>query len=134
LAAAEKCFNAGYRFGLGLGQAGDSVDWVSGLFASYGAEFVDANGNGNATVNPEATKHVLEYMKQLVPILPIDVFTWDDASNNKWLIAGKGTLTMNPPRAWAVAKRDNPKLAGQLWTFPFPKGPKGRHQPARPSF
>ena len=132
LVAAEKCFNAGYPFGLGLGQTGDSVDWVSALFASYGAELVDAKGN--VTVNSDATRQVLEYMKQLVPFLPRDVFTWDDASNNKWLIAGKGALIMNPPSAWAVAKRDNPKLAEQLWTFPSPKGPKGRYQPARPSF
>jgi len=34
------------------------------------------------------------------------------------LIAGKSALIMNPPSAWAVAKRDNPKLAEQLWTFP----------------
>ena len=33
---------------------------------------------------------------------------------------------MNPPSAWAVAVRDAPKVAEQLWTFPSPKGPKGR--------
>jgi ABC-type glycerol-3-phosphate transport system substrate-binding protein len=69
-----------------------------------------------------------------VPFLPPDVFAWDDASNNKWLIAGKGALIMNPPSAWAVAKRDNPKVAEQLWTFPSPKGPKGRFQPGLPFF
>ncbi len=120
LVAAEKCFTAGYPFGLGLGQTGDSVDWVSALFASYGAELVDAKGN--VTVNSDATRQVLEYMKQLVPFLPRDVFTWDDASNNKWLIAGKGALIMNPPSAWAVAKRDNPKLAELL---------SGRYHPQR---
>ena len=41
---------------------------------------------------------------------------------------------MNPPSAWAVAKRDNPKVAEQLWTFPAPKGPKGRFQPAGPFY
>jgi len=34
--------------------------------------------------------------------LPPDVPAWDDASNNKWLISGKGRLIMNPPSAWAV--------------------------------
>ena len=62
------------------------------------------------------------------------MFAWDDASNNKWLIAGKGALIMNPPSAWAVAKRDNPKVAEQLWTFPSPKGPKGRFNPGLPFF
>jgi ABC-type glycerol-3-phosphate transport system substrate-binding protein len=62
-----------------------------------------------------------------VPVLPPDVFAWDDAGNNKWLVAGKGALIMNPPSAWAVAKRDAPQIAEQLWTFAHPKGPKGRY-------
>ena len=127
LVTAEKCFKAGYPFGLGLGQTSDSVDWVGAVFAAYGAELIDAKGN--ITVRSDATKQVLEYMKRMVQFLPPDVFAWDDASNNKWLISGKGALIMNPPSAWAVAKRDNPQLAEQLWTFPAPKGPKGRFQP-----
>ena len=75
--------------------------------------------------SPDATKQVLEYAKRLVKVLPPDVFAWDDASNNKWLISGKGALIMNPPSAWAVAKRDNPKVAEQFWTFPSPQGPEG---------
>ena len=132
LTAAEKCFKAGYPFGLGLGQTTDSVDWVGALFAAYGAELVDAKGN--ITVKSDATKQVLEYAKRLVPFLPPDVFAWDDAGNNKWLIAGKGALIMNPPSAWAVAKRDAPQVAEQLWTFPSPKGPKGRYDPGLPYF
>jgi ABC-type glycerol-3-phosphate transport system substrate-binding protein len=127
LTAAERCFKAGYPFGLGLGQTTDSVDWVGSLFAAYGAELVDAKGN--ITVKSDATRQALEYAKRLVPFLPPDVFAWDDASNNKWLIAGKGALIMNPPSAWAVAKRDAPQVAEQLWTFPSPKGPKGRYDP-----
>src|SRR6266404_3282209 len=132
LIAAEKCFKAGYPFGLGLGQTTDSVDWVGALFASYGAELVGPKGK--ITVNSDATRQVLEYARRLVKFLPPDVFAWDDSSNNKWLIAGKGALIMNPPSAWAVAKRDNPKVAEQLWTFPTPRGPKGRFQPYLPYF
>ncbi len=132
LSAAEKCHKAGVPFGIGLGQTADSVDTMGALFSSYGAELVDAKGN--ITVKSDAVKQVLEYMKKLVPLLPPDVFAWDDASNNKWLIAGKGALIMNPPSAWAVAKRDAPKVAEQLWTFPSPRGPKGRFQPYIPYF
>ena len=118
--AAEKCHKAGVPFGIGLGQTADSVDSMGALFSSF--------------VKSDAVKQVLEYMKKLVPALPPDVFAWDDASNNKWLISGKGALIMNPPSAWAVAKRDNPKVAEQLWTFPAPRGPKGRFQPYLPYF
>ena len=66
--------------------------------------------------------------------LPTDVAAWDDASNNKFLIAGQGSLIMNPPSAWAVAKRDAPKVAEQCWTHGFPAGPQGRFAPFVPFF
>lgn len=127
LVAAEKCHKAGFPFGIGFGSTADSVDSAAAIFAAHGSQLVDAKGA--ITVNSDATREVLEYAKRLVQFLPPDVFAWDDASNNKWLISGRGALIMNPPSAWAVAKRDNPKVAEQLWTFPAPKGPKGRFQP-----
>ena len=41
---------------------------------------------------------------------------------------------MNPPSAWAVAKRDAPDIAAQCWTHGFPAGPKGRFAPFLPYF
>ncbi len=55
-------------------------------------------------------------------------------SNNKYLIAGKGSLIMNPPSAWAVAKRDAPQVAEQCWTHGMPSGPAGRYAPFLPYF
>ena len=124
LTVAQKCFAAGNPVGLPLGITPDSVDWVGATFASYGAHLVDKDGN--ITVNSEPVKTVLEWFKRLVPVLPPEVFAWDNASNNRYLISGKGSLILNPPSAWAVAVRDAPKIAEQLWTFPPPKGPKGR--------
>jgi ABC-type glycerol-3-phosphate transport system substrate-binding protein len=132
LKAAEACNKGGYPFGIGLGTTGDNVDTAGAIFNGYGAMLVDAKGN--ITVKSDAVREVLEYMKKLVAVLPGDVFAWDDASNNRWLVAGKGALIMNPPSAWAVAKRDAPKVAEQLWTFPTPRGPKGRYQPYLPYF
>jgi ABC-type glycerol-3-phosphate transport system substrate-binding protein len=132
LRAAEVSFKAGFPFGLPLGQTTDAVDWVGAVFAAYGAQLVDAEGK--ITVKSDETKVVLEWFKKLVPLLPPDVFAWDDAGNNKWLIAGKGALIMNPPSAWAVAKRDAPKVAEQCWTFDAPVGPKGRFTPGQPYY
>ncbi len=132
LTAAEKCFKAGFPFGLGIGQTADSVDWTGTMFASFGAQLVDAKGN--ITIASDAIKQVLQYAQRLAKFLPADVYAWDDASNNKWLVSGKGALIINPPSAWAVAKRDNPKVAEQCWTFPYPKGPKGRFHAFLPYF
>ena len=127
LDAAEKCAKAGYPFGMPLGTTSDSYDWVSARLRAGGATLVDAQGN--IAVKSDATRQVLQWFQKLVPNLPADVFAWDDAGNNKWLIAGKGALIMNPPSAWAVAVRDAPPIGEQLWTFPSPKGPQGRFDP-----
>jgi ABC-type glycerol-3-phosphate transport system substrate-binding protein len=86
------------------------------------------------TVKSDAVRQALDYYKRLMAFLPSDVPSWDDASNNKWLVSGKGALIMNPPSAWAVAKRDAPKVAEQLWTHGSPAGPKGRYAPFVPYF
>ena len=131
LSAAEKLHKEGHPIGLGLGQTTDSVDWVGSLFASFGAEVV--NAKGDITIkNNDAVKQVLEYMQKLTKVMPADVFAWDDASNNKYIISGQGSMIMNPPSAYAVAKRDNPKVAEHLYTFEMPKGPKGRFAPYLP--
>jgi ABC-type glycerol-3-phosphate transport system substrate-binding protein len=69
-----------------------------------------------------------------MPNLPGDVYSWDDASNNRALISGKSALIFNPPSAWAVAVRDNPEVGSKCWTHPFPAGAKGRFLPYLPYF
>ncbi|MEZ2143631.1 extracellular solute-binding protein [Bradyrhizobium sp. DN5] len=132
LKAAEACQKAGFPFGIGLGETTDSVDTAGAIFQSFGAELV--NAKGDLTVKTDAVRQALEYYKKLIAVLPPDAPSWDDASNNKWLISGRGALIMNPPSAWAVAKRDAPQVAEQCWTHGFPAGPKGRFAPFLPFF
>jgi ABC-type glycerol-3-phosphate transport system substrate-binding protein len=132
LKAAEDCHKGGHAFGIGLGTTGDNVDTAGAIFHGYGAMLVDAKGN--IVVKSDAVRQSLDYYKRLMAFLPSDVPSWDDASNNKWLVSGKGALIMNPPSAWAVAKRDAPKVAEQLWTHGFAAGPKGRFAPFVPYF
>jgi ABC-type glycerol-3-phosphate transport system substrate-binding protein len=132
LVAAEKCHKADHAFGIPLGVTNDSVSSAYAVLRAHGAQMTDKDGN--ITVKSDAMKQVLEWYKKLVPFLPSGVFAWDDSSNNKALISGQAALIFNPPSAWAVAVRDNPKVAEQLWTFPSPKGPKGRVDPTVPFF
>lgn len=132
LKAAEACHKGGFPFGIGLGETTDSVDTCGAIFQSFGGQLVDAKGD--LTVKTDAVRQALDYYKKLIAFLPPDVGAWDDASNNKWLISGRGALIMNPPSAWAVAKRDAPQVAEQCWTHGFPAGPKGRFAPYLPFF
>ena len=132
LKAAEACHKGGVPFGIGLGDTSDSVDTVGAFFLAFGAEVVDIKGN--VVVKNDNVRQVLEYYKKLMAFLPSDAPAWDDGSNNRWLVSGKGALIMNPPSAWAVARRDAPQVAEQCWTHGFPAGPKGRFAPFLPYF
>jgi len=128
LTAAEKCQKAGYPFGIGLSTCTDAINMAGAVFASYGAVLVDEEGN--ITVKSDATKQALDWFKRLSKFMPDSVYAYDNASNNKALVSGQSALIFNPPSAYAVCRRDQPKIAEQLWTFHSPKGPKGRFDPA----
>ncbi len=130
--AAEACYKAGMPFAIGLGQTSDSVDFAGALFAAFGAELVDKDGN--ITIKSDKVRAVLEHAKKLVKVLPDDAVSFDDASNNRALISGKSAMIWNPPSAWAVAKRDAPQVAADCWSFSAPSGPAGRFLPYLPFF
>jgi Bacterial extracellular solute-binding protein len=132
LKAAEACHKGGFPFGIGIGVTEDNVDTAGAIFQSFGASLVDAKGN--ITVKSDPVRQALEYYTKLAKFLPPDAPAWDNASNNKYLVSGKGSLIMNPPSAWAVAKRDAPQVAEQCWTHGMAAGPKGRFAPFLPYF
>jgi ABC-type glycerol-3-phosphate transport system substrate-binding protein len=103
------------------------------MFASFGAELVDARGNITVRKS-DKVRQVMDYAKRLFQHIPSEMFAADDATNNRALIAGKSALIFNPPSAWAVAKRDAPDVARQTWHFPPPGGPAGRFAPHLPYF
>jgi ABC-type glycerol-3-phosphate transport system substrate-binding protein len=132
LRAAEACNKAGFPFGIGLGTTVDSTDTMGALFHAFGAAVV--NAKGDVTLDTDEMKQALEHAGRLAKVLPHDTVSYDDASNNRALIAGRAALIWNPPSAWAVAKRDAPAVAEDCWSFPAPRGPKGRFTPAGPWF
>ena len=130
--AAEACQKAGFAFGVGLGQTTDNVDTAGAFFHGFGADLV--NAKGDITVKTDNVRQALEYCVKVAKFYPPDAPAWDDASNNKWLVSGRGAMIFNPPSAWAVAKRDAPQIAEQCWTHGMPAGPKGRFAPFLPYF
>ena len=132
LRAAEACAKAGFPFGFGCGSTTDSCQTWGATFGAFGANLLDAKGN--ITVDSDNVRKALEYARKILPFLPADTVSYDDASNNRALISGKSAMIWNPPSAWAVAKRDAPQVAADCWTFPNPRGPMGRLVPLRPYF
>lgn len=128
---ARKIHQGGHSFGAPIAQQTDSGNWISPVFHSYGSVLVDAKGN--ITVNSDNTREVLEFLRKLTESMPPDVYAWDNAGNNRWLISGKGGAIVNPPSAWAVAKRIYLKDKSKdgvthVWHADQPRGPKGHYR------
>jgi ABC-type glycerol-3-phosphate transport system substrate-binding protein len=132
LKSAEQLFKAGFPIGLPMGQTSDAIDSTGAMFRGFGSVMVDEKDN--IKVDSNETRAALEYFKKLMAFNPPEVYAWDDAGNNRWLISGKGAGIQNPPSAWAVAKRDNPQVAAQCWTHDMPGGPAGRFVGQLPFF
>lgn len=128
LDACKKLHQIGHPFGAAISETSDANDWLCPLFLAFGSYPVDEKGN--ITIESDATLEALEYLKELTQYMPKEIYGWDDASNNRWIISGKGGCISNPPSAWAVAKRTRPDIAAQLWHHDMPKGPKGRYRGA----
>ncbi len=109
----------------------DTFDANGGLFPilwSFGARVVDEEGY--VTVFSPETKAAIEYVMKLSKYMPPDVFAWDDAGNNRFILAGIGSWTPNPPSIWAVAVRDKLPIVNSITHAPLPKGPYGRFRVA----
>jgi len=128
LEAAKKLHKAGFPFGNPISETSDANDWLCPLLLSFGSE--PMKRDGTITIESEATLAGLEYLKELTQYMPKEIYGWDDASNNRWIISGKGSTVQNPPSAWTVAKRTQPDTAKLLWHHDTPRGPAGRFRGA----
>lgn len=79
LEAAKKLHAAGFPFGNAIGSPTDAQDWLGPLFLAFGSEMVSADGD--ITVDSDATRAALEYMRELTQVMPPDIYAWDDAGN-----------------------------------------------------
>ena len=48
--------------------------------------------NGNITANSDNVRAVLDYARRLASFLPSEIYSWDNAPNNRALIGGKSAL------------------------------------------
>jgi multiple sugar transport system substrate-binding protein len=125
--AGKKLKAKGHPVGIPISQCNDAVSTLGPIMWAYGAKAVDADGK-TVTVNSPETAEAIEYVKRLYnDAMEPEVLSWDDASNNRFLISGKGSWILNPQSAYLTAKTRNMPITPQLDFQIIPAGPKGRH-------
>ncbi|MFI5606443.1 ABC transporter substrate-binding protein [Amycolatopsis sp. NPDC051903] len=112
----------GIPLGLGMSQEIDSNMVLRALMWSYGASEQDANER--VTLNSPQTVAAVEYMTKLYgQAMTPEIFSWNAASNNQGLVAGKLSYIVNSISAWRTAASSNPSVADDTFFVPALRGP-----------
>ena len=112
----------GVPLGLGMSQEIDSNMVLRALMWSYGAS--EQNEQERVVINSPETIAAVEYMTKLYQqAMTPEVFSWNAASNNQGLVAGKLSYIVNSISAWRTAQDSNPEVADDTFFVPALRGP-----------
>lgn len=123
----------GKPVGIQLGHSRDGNGAMLALMWGYGAAITAKDGK-TVTINSPETIKAVEFVKALyTDAMDPEVISWDDAANNRAVLAGTCSMAFNSPSIYKAAKSkdirvtetDKP-LADAIDHILPPAGPKGR--------
>jgi multiple sugar transport system substrate-binding protein len=115
----------GNPVGIGLSQEMDSNMALRGVLWSFGGAEQDAEGR--VVLNSPETIEALKYMRALYrETETAEVFTWDPASNNRMMLAGRASFVQNAISVARTAERENLEIARKIGLVPALAGPVRR--------
>src|SRR6478752_5080443 len=113
----------GNPVGISLGHSNDPETTWRGLLWSFGASEQDETGK-KVTLNTKETIEAVKFVSALYKeAMTTDVLSWNDASNNQYIVSGVGSYIINPISAYRTAQKANKKLADDIYGIKPPKGP-----------
>jgi multiple sugar transport system substrate-binding protein len=113
----------GHPVGISLGHSNDPSTTWRGLLWSYGSSEQDEAGKKiilDSKGAVEATKYVAALYKEA---MTSDVLSWNDSSNNQYLVSGVGSYIINPISAYRTFQKSNKAGADDTFVIEPPKGP-----------
>jgi multiple sugar transport system substrate-binding protein len=117
----------GHPVGIAISQTGDANSSFWAIMWGHGGKVVEADGKTLAMQTPQM-EATLEYYKALyAEAMESEVLSWDDASNNRCLIAGKCCWIHNPTSAYETARTKNMPIHEDIYFHATPAGPAGRY-------
>jgi len=115
----------GIPVGLGLAPELDSNMALRSLLHSFGASVQDQSGR--PTLKSRETLEAVKFTKALYEDAMTDeVFIWDPSSNNRLLLAGRGSLALNAISITRTGENKKIPLADRIWLAKAAAGPAGR--------
>ena len=118
----------GHPIGIGMSDEIESNLTLLGLMHDYGASVQDEDGR--VVINSPATMEAVKMGAAIFrSAMTSDVFGWDIASNNRYLISGRGSLILNSIAAIRALEAQDAGQATKVELLPFPRGPHDRLSP-----
>lgn len=115
----------GIPVGIGLAPELDTNMALRSIMASFGASVQDAEGR--LILKSKQTIEAMKFVKTLYQETMTDeVFTWDASSNNRMMLAGRGSLTTNAISITRAGENQKIPIADQIWLAKAAKGPVRR--------
>jgi multiple sugar transport system substrate-binding protein len=124
----------GHPVGISLGRSNDPNTTWRGLLWSFGSAVQDEAGKKvvlNSKETVEAVKYVAALYKEA---MTSEVLSWNDSSNNRYLVSGVGSMIVNPISAYRTFQQSNKQGADDTFVMKPPKGPARQIMGAAASF
>jgi multiple sugar transport system substrate-binding protein len=115
----------GIPVGIGLASEIDTNMALRAIMYSFGASVQDAEGN--PVLKSKETLEAIKFVKALYEeTMTEEVFTWDASSNNRFMLAGKGSLALNAISITRTGEEKKIPVAENIWLAKAAKGPVRR--------
>jgi multiple sugar transport system substrate-binding protein len=115
----------GNPVGIGLSQELDTSMAMRAIMYSFGSH--EQNEDGQVTIDSKETLEAVRYVRALFKeAMTPEVFTWDVSSNNRFMLAGKGSFAMNAISITRSAEKDVPEMSKKIQLSKTPAGPVRR--------
>ncbi|MDX1486886.1 MAG: extracellular solute-binding protein [Acidiferrobacterales bacterium] len=111
--------------GIGLSAEIDTGMAMRAIMYSFGASVQDADGN--LVLNSKETLEAVKFVKALFEeTMTPEVLAWDASSNNRFMLAGKGSLALNAISITRTGENKKIPVADNIWLAKAAAGPVRR--------
>jgi multiple sugar transport system substrate-binding protein len=124
----------GHPVGISLGHSNDPNTTWRGVLWSYGGAVQDKAGKKIVLDSKETLEAVKFGAALYKEAMTSEVLSWNDSSNNRYLVSGVASMICNPISAYRTAQKTNKKLADDTFTIKTPKGPAAQLMGAAAGF
>ena len=115
----------GNPVGIGLSPEDDSSMALRAIMYSHGASVQDEEGN--VVINSKQTLEAVKFVRALFKeAMTPEVFNWNPASNNTFMLQGKGSLALNAISITRAAEKEDTEMSKKIWLAKSPAGPVRR--------